>query len=51
MSESFQTGLALAVVALTVGIFLWRAVRKRSQSSPGCRHDCACDHKKPVRKP
>ena len=51
MSESFQTWLALSVVALTAGIFLWRAIRKHAKSSPGCGHDCACDHKKPIEKP
>jgi hypothetical protein len=51
MSESTQAWLALAVVALTAGLFLWRALRKRMKSSAGCGHDCGCATKKPLQKP
>ena len=39
MNESWQSIAALAVVALTAGIFLWKSLRGRQS---GCGTGCDC---------
>ena len=39
MNESWQSIAALAVVALTAGIFLWKSLRGRKS---GCGTGCDC---------
>jgi len=40
MSASFQSIAALAVVALAIAAFVWRAAVKRRR--PGCSSGCGC---------
>jgi hypothetical protein len=43
MSSSLQSFLALAVVAATVGIFVWKAiVRRKKVAAGGCVGGCGC---------
>jgi hypothetical protein len=39
MSANFQSILALAVVATTVGVFVWKAATKKKT---GCAGGCGC---------
>jgi hypothetical protein len=40
--NDWQTWAALSVVAVTAGIFAWRAVAKRKKD--GCGGGCGCAH-------
>jgi len=43
MSSTFQSILALVVVAATVGGFVWRAiVKRRKVAAGGCIGGCGC---------
>ena len=48
MNSDSQTWAALAVVALTAGIFAWRAMRGKKRS--GCGGGCGCAQSRPVRR-
>lgn len=42
----WQTLVALGVVALTLGVFLFRLIRTAKPTSGGCGHGCGCDRDK-----
>ncbi len=41
--NDWQSYAALAVVAVTAGVFVWRAFCRKK---PGCRGGCGCDSPK-----
>lgn len=49
MSGDWQTWAALGVVAITVVLFVVRAVRKRRKAAAGCVNsaDCGCGGARP----
>ncbi|HEY3757567.1 MAG TPA: FeoB-associated Cys-rich membrane protein [Opitutaceae bacterium] len=48
MSPHAQSLIALAIVALTVGAFVWRAIARRHKH--GCGEACGCPSQKLARK-
>ena len=43
--NDWQTWTALGIVALTAGVFVWRALVKKKK--PGCGGGCGCAAPKP----
>ncbi|WP_438480738.1 FeoB-associated Cys-rich membrane protein [Oleiharenicola lentus] len=41
MSSTLQTIIALAIVAVTVTVLLWSALKKRKQPGCGCGDACS----------